>query len=172
MKYAWLAVLFFVCSGVLVFAACSEEDCDCDDDQTAAADDDAADDDSGADDDADDDADADDDTFGTSPGAQECLDALKPPFFECRAVCDGLEEFCDSFHCLIGCFVDLFEGAVDCSEIYPELAEKAAYWQCMAECDSAFVACLEPLGDCDLDQGVLCMDVMQTCESGCSQAPL
>ncbi|MCC6158635.1 MAG: hypothetical protein IT350_11340 [Deltaproteobacteria bacterium] len=175
MKIASLATLLLVCSGLLIFASCSEENCDCDDD---TADDDAPDDDDvDADDDGDDDAgadddSADDDTFGTGPGAEECLDALKPPFDECKVGCDEREEFCDDFHCLIGCFVDLFDGAVDCSEIYPELAEQAVYWQCMAECDSAFVTCLEPLEDCDLDKGFLCMDVMQTCESGCSQAPL
>lgn len=166
MKYrlAMTIVLMFV-SGLLMASCNEDEDCDCEED-AGASDDDAGDDD--ADDDAVDDDDAgDDDNLGTTPGAQECLDALKTPFQACKAACDEEEEFCVLYHCYAGCFVDLFDGAVACAAVYPELSGMVDYWSCNAECERGFRECVEPLAECDFDIGMICMDTQLTCESEC-----
>ncbi len=132
------------------------DDCDCDDDDdddNDAADDDAAD---------------DDDSLGTGAGAQQCLDDLKPPFYDCRAVCDDEEDQCVFYHCLYGCFAEMFTGALACAEAYPELADMVDYWQCNHDCELVFRTCVEPLDDCDFDVMIVCLDELQTCEAGCS----
>jgi len=163
----FLTVALFALGAFLLSCAGDDDDdnddCDCDDDDDDTADDD----DNGA---ADDDAGDDDDTFGTGAGAQQCLDDLKPPFYDCRAVCDEAkeEEMCNYYHCIYGCFGEMFDGALACAQAYPELADMVDYWQCNSDCDAAFRTCVEPLVDCDFDIMVVCLDELQTCETGCS----
>ncbi len=155
----WLILLTVAALGLGMFVlscAGDDDDCDCDDD---TADDDDADDDTSA---------ADDDLLGVDPGAQQCLNELQAPFQACKEPCYiVLEEICEFYHCLYGCFATMFDSAVDCGEQYPELEPRIPYWQCNADCDRAYQTCMEPLDECDYGVNLECTDELFNCESGC-----
>ena len=152
-----------------VISACYIDECDdeCDDDNDDNDDNDdipAADDDTAGYGD-------DDDTLGLSPEAEACINRTSQDYQSCKAACPDqaveAENVCDHYHCIASCNEQMFLDSLACAEQHPELAGAVPFWNCNLGCEQNFLACLDPVSQCDLDSFVACLETSQECQASC-----